>query len=185
MHVNSMWITALRVNIGWILLHSIRFSWNNDIQILGKPLARYNSLQENHHHRLNICSVEVFTPLFNKFKCINFLGGWRDRCVLYNDYNQNIKKRNRSDIQFPSLSYNTLAAINRAKWPCLVWLLPLRTHSLRQLWNSLVRFKWRHAQRCRAFPKINPLSWRHKYTQRNGEHLLFEHHISTDKLKRR
>ena len=59
---------------------------------------------------------------------------------------------NRLDFLFLCLSNNNLATIDRSTRPCLVWLLPPWIHSLRWLWNPLVRFKWRHMQYCRAFP---------------------------------
>ena len=99
-HVNFMWFTAFSVNIGWILLHSICFSWNNDIQILGKTLARNNSSQENHHLGLDISSTEVFYAFNQQIWVHSFLRAWRDKCVLYKDYNQNIKKRNLIDRIF-------------------------------------------------------------------------------------
>ena len=41
------------------------------------------------------------------------------------------------------------------------------------IWNFHVQFKWRHAQRWRAFPKRQFFGNRRDNTQKNGEHSCF------------
>ena len=114
--------------------------------------------------------ASVLTALINNFECIGE-GRMRWVCINWSLSSNYFKKRIWIDhiFSFPSLSNNALVAIDRTTWPCLLWLLPLRTHSLWRLLNSHMGFKWHQVQRCRSFPSSNSLSNRRKHMHRNKE----------------